>query len=111
MLTLGLSLLIGASSIAATGGACAKPDTPAVALVEPSMLPPILFAYDQHGTAKLIVTIDPSLARPTKVELVQPSGDAILDAAAVQIARETSFTPETQSCSAVGGRYFYDFEF
>jgi TonB family protein len=74
------------------------------------MLPPILLAYDQHGTAKLIVTIDPLLATPTKVELVEPSGDAIIDSAAMQVARETAFTPETASCSPVGGRYFYDFE-
>ncbi len=111
MFTLGLTLLISASTIAATGASCAQPDTPAVARVEPAMLPPILFAYDQHGTARLIVTIDPNLALPTKVELVEPSGDAILDAAAMNVARETAFTPETQSCSPVGGRYFYDFEF
>jgi len=110
MLTLGLALFISASSIAANGGACAQPDTPAVVRVEPAMLPPILLAYDQHGTAKLIVTIDPLLARPSKVELAQPSGDAIIDAAAMEVARQTAFTPETSSCSPVGGRYFYEFD-
>ncbi len=110
MLTLGLALVLNASSIAANGGACVQPDTPAIVRIEPAMLPPILLAYDQHGTAKLIVTIDPLLARPTKVELAQASGDAIIDAAALQVASETAFTPETASCSAVGGRYFYDFE-
>jgi outer membrane biosynthesis protein TonB len=110
MLTLGLALFISASSVAANGAACAQPNTPAIVQVEPAMLPPILLAYDEHGSAKLIVTIDPLLALPTKVELAQPSGDAIIDAAAVQVARETAFTPETASCSAVGGRYFYDFE-
>ena len=110
MLTLGLALFISASSVAANGGACAQPDTPAVVRVEPATLPSILLAYDQHGTAKLIVTIDPLLSLPTKVELAQPSGDAIIDAAAVQVARATAFTAETASCSPVGGRYFYDFE-
>lgn len=112
MLTLGLALYImSASTTAATGGACSQPNTPAVELVEPAMLPPILTAYEEHGTDELIVTIDPKSARPSKVELTEPSGDAILDAAAVQVARETTFTPETQSCSPVGGRYFYTFVF
>ena len=110
MLTLGLALVMTASSIAATGGACVQPQTPAVVHLQPALLPPILLAYDQHGSAKLIVTIDPTLALPVKVELAQASGDAIIDAAAMQVARETTFTPETQSCSPIGGRYFYDFE-
>ena len=112
MVTLGLALFISAaSSVGATGSACAQPETPAVVQVEPAMVPPILQAYDEHGSAKLIVTLSPNLATPTNVELVQPSGDAILDSAAMQMTRLTAFTPETQQCSPVGGRYFYDFEF
>jgi TonB family protein len=111
MITLGLALFISASSVAATGSACAQPETPAAVQVAPAMMPPLLLAYDQHGTTKLIVTLAPNLTMPTKVELVQPSGDAILDSSAMQVARETAFKPETQQCSAVGGRYFYDFEF
>ncbi|MBV8638811.1 MAG: TonB family protein [Candidatus Eremiobacteraeota bacterium] len=102
---------MSASTVAANGAACSTPDTPAVVQVEPAMLPSILTAYEEHGTDELIVTIDPNTARPTNVKLAQPSGDAILDAAAMQVARETSFTPETQSCSPVGGEYFYDFAF
>lgn len=111
MVTLGLALFISATSVAATGSACAQPQTPAAVQVEPAMVPPILMAYDQHGTARLIVTLSPNLAHPTQVELVQPSGDAILDSSAMLMARETAFTPETEQCSAVGGRYFYDFDF
>lgn len=111
MLTLGLALLMGTTTIAATGAACTTPNTPAVVRVEPAVLPAILLPYDEHGTATLIVTIDPNRARPAKVELAEPTGDAILDAAAMQVARQTAFTPETQSCSPVGGRYFYDLEF
>jgi TonB family protein len=111
MVTLGLVLLMGASTLAATNGACSKADTPALVNVAPATMPPIVLAYDQHGTAKLIVTLDPNLATPTKVELLQPSGDAILDSAAMQLARKTAFTAETQSCVAVGGRYFYDVVF
>ncbi len=111
MLTLGLALLMGTSMMAANGAACAQPDTPAIVGVQPATLPPILLAYGEHGTARLIITIDPNLARPAQVALAQPSGDAIVDAVALQVARATVFTPETQSCSPVGGRYFYDFVF
>lgn len=111
MVTLGLAIFISAASVAATGGACAQPETPAAVQFEPAMVPPILLAYDEHGEAKMIVTLAPDHATPSKVELVQPSGDAIVDSAAMQMARKTAFTPETQQCSPVGGRYFYDVEF
>lgn len=110
MVTLGLTILMGAAALAtsSSGNSCAKPDTPAVVNVQPAMVPPILLVYDGHGTSNLIVTLDPKSEMPAKVDLVQPSGDAILDSAAMQMAKKTHFTTETQSCVAVGGRYFYD---
>ncbi len=112
MVILGLTVLITAATLGASStNACAKPDTPAVVNVAPAMMPPILLAYDQHGTSKLIVTLDPQRSLPSKVEMAQASGDAILDSAAMQVAQKTTFTAETQSCTAVAGRYFYDVVF
>ena len=64
-----------------------------------------------HGVAQLIVTLKPESTVPAKVELVQSTGDMILDAAALEVARETQLAPETHACAPVGGRYFYEFQF
>jgi outer membrane biosynthesis protein TonB len=60
---------------------------------------------------QLIVTLTPGSTKPAKIELVQSTGDMILNAAAIEVARESEFTPETHACTPVGGRYFYNFEF
>ena len=106
MLSLGLSMLLANASTVANGASCTQPDTPAAVLSIPTQMPSMLLASGSHGTAQLFVTLTAESAQPAKVELVQSTGDKILDAAAIQVARETEFAPETRACSPVGGRYF-----
>ncbi len=111
MLSLGLELLLAsASTIGANGATCTQPDTAAVVRSMPNEMPAMLLASGSHGTAQLIVTLTPESTQPAKVELAQSSGDAIVDAAAIEVARETQFAPETRACAPISGRYFYQFD-
>ena len=111
MLSLGLSVLLANASTVANGAMCMQPDTPAAVRSTPEQMPAMLVASGVHGVAQLIVTLTPESSVPAKVELVQSTGDMILDAAALEVARETQFAPETHACAPVGGRYFYEFQF
>jgi TonB family protein len=103
--------LATAPLIGANGTACTQPDTPAMVSAVPMQPPAMLLATDQHGTAELIVTLKPASAQPANVELLQSTGNEILDAAAVEAARKTTFYPETRACVAIGGQYFYEFDY
>ena len=54
----------------------------------------MLLASGAHGIAQLIVTLTPESTQPANVELVQSSGDIIVDAAAIEVARQTQFAPK-----------------
>ncbi|MBV8638812.1 MAG: TonB family protein [Candidatus Eremiobacteraeota bacterium] len=110
MVSLGLGLFLASASIVGANGAtCTQPDTPAAVRSMPSETPALLQASGSHGIAQVIVTLTPQSAQPANVELVQSTGDAIVDAAAIEVARATLFVPETRDCNPVGGRYFYEF--
>ena len=100
----------GLSALLAAGASCAQPNTVPVVVKAP-MASMLLTAIEAHGEAGVIVTLPAQNANPTDVELAQSSGDSMIDAAAVEAARHTVFSPETQDCVAVAGRYFYDVVF
>jgi TonB family protein len=102
MFGFGLSVLLA-------GASCTQPETVPVVIKEP--LPSLLLAALQaHGTANVVVTLPAEVGSPTKVELAASSGDPMVDAAALQAARRTVFSPETRDCEAVAGSYFYSVE-
>ena len=111
MLSLGLSVLLANASTVASGAMCSQPDSPAAVRSTPMQMPAMLLASGVHGAAQLIVTLTPESAVPSGVELVQSTGDIIFDAAAIEVVRQTQFVAETRACVAVGGRYFYEFQF
>ncbi len=111
MISLGLSVLLATASTVANGAMCTQPDTPPAVRSMPAQMPTMLLASGTHGTAQLIVILTAENTVPANVELVQSTGDMIFDAAALEVARETQFVPETRACAPVGGRYFYEFQF
>jgi outer membrane biosynthesis protein TonB len=108
MLSFGLSVLLAANSSLAQDS-CTQPGSPPVVISEPAV-PSIVDTVDEHGTTELIVTLTPQSARPASVVLSSSSGNTVLDAVAMDLARKTTFAPETRSCAAIGGQYFYDID-
>ena len=90
--------------------ACTIPSSPAAIRSLP-LAPSIVSAIDDHGTAELIVTLTPASSAPSDVQLSRTSGNAILDAAALRMARQAQVSPETQNCAPIGGQYFVEIEY
>lgn len=62
------------------------------------------------GTAAIHVSLDPD-GRVVDAVVAQSSGNAGLDAAAVQIARGATYTPKFVDCKAVAGDYTFTVRF
>ena len=63
-----------------------------------------------NGTAAVHVTLDPQ-GRVVDTALAQSSGNAGLDATAVQMARNATYTPRYLDCKAVAGEYTFTVRF
>jgi TonB family protein len=63
-----------------------------------------------NGTAAIHVSLDPE-GRVLDAVVAQSSGNAGLDAAAMQMARAASYTPKYVDCKAVAGEYTFTVRF
>ncbi|HET9097678.1 MAG TPA: TonB family protein [Candidatus Baltobacteraceae bacterium] len=92
--------------------ACLAHDiSPAVAATPPPVdIPPEARASKVSGTAAIAVQID-AQGHPTNAAVSQSSGNAGLDAVAMQMARNATYTPALVKCKPVASNYTYTVKF
>lgn len=100
----------GPDITAPPGPSCAQPDT--AARTTTTITPDVPDSSDFSGatSAQVKVTLSDTGA-VTAVSVLQSTGDIQLDAAAERAARESSYSPETRDCQAVGGDYIFRVDF
>jgi TonB family protein len=97
---------------APTALACAQHDiTPGIAATAaPVDIPPEARASKTSGTAAIQVHID-TQGHVTDASVAQSSGNAALDAVAMQMARGTTYTPALVKCKPVAAAYTFTVKF
>jgi TonB family protein len=92
--------------------ACLQHDiSPAVsATAQPVDIPPQARASKTNGIASIQVQIDPQ-GHVTDASVSQSSGDAGLDAVAMQMAKGATYTPGLVKCKPVASAYTYKVKF
>jgi len=95
----------------APGPACSEPNAEAktVVAISPDQTASG-FATDTNATAMIKVDLDAS-GRVTGISVYASTGSLELDRAAMDAARESTYTPETRDCQAVPGSYLFKVEF
>ena len=108
--TVTLDRLVAAQTLPTLVNACASPNIPARADQVFFAMPTIAAEQGVSGTS--VVKIDLN-ARGDLVaqSLFSSSGNPLLDKAALQSARMSSYTSETRNCEYVGGTYLYTVEY
>lgn len=99
--------------IATPSGPCsghANVDPMLSATPDPADISPEARASKVSGTAQVRVSLD-AQGRVVNAAVAQSSGNAGLDAAAVQMARNASYTPKYVDCKAVAGDYTFTAKF
>lgn len=91
---------------------CLTNDTPVTIAASPPPpdIPPSARTSQTGGTARIMVTIDPS-GNVTNAAIGQTSGDAQLDQIALLMAREARYTPAMHACKPVASQYAYTVRF
>ncbi len=88
----------------------ANADPALAATPDPAGISPEARASKVSGTAAVHVSLD-AQGRVVSTTVAQSSGNAGLDAAAVQMARNASYTPKYVDCKAVAGEYTFTAKF
>lgn len=91
-------------------GGQANTDPTVASTPDAADLTPEARASKVSGTAAVHVALDAS-GRVTDATVAQSSGNAGLDAAAVQMARNATYTPRYAGCKAVAGEYTFTVKF
>lgn len=105
-----LSPLTARTQIAVSGSTCAN-SAEAARVTEPFVTyPSISQLAGREGAAKVGIELS-AAGQVTEASLVQSSGDANLDRAALESARASGYTAERYDCAAVGGRYLLNVVF
>ncbi len=101
-----------AATATASGPCAGHADTDPTVAATPDAadIPPQARASKASGTAAVRVSLDAE-ARVLQANLTVSSGNAGLDAVAVQMARGASYTPKYVGCKAVAGDYTFTVKF
>lgn len=95
-----------------SGAGCAQPNAPAVVSATPAV-PDIAAAARAarvSGVAAIDVSLDPSGA-VTDAKVTRSSGNDGLDASAVTMARNATYTPAYASCKGIASTYTFTVRF
>jgi len=105
-----LSPLTARTQIAVSGPSCSNP-AEAARVTEPFLTYPLISQLEgREGVAKVDIELS-AAGQLTEASLVQSSGDANLDRAALESARASGYAAERYDCAAVGGRYLLNVVF
>ncbi len=96
--------------IAALGSTCAVPYAPAKVKTAFLDYPTIAEEMHAEGTAKVGISLSED-GKVSRAWPIQSTGNAILDRAALDAAKDGSYDPERSQCQAVGGDYQLDVNF
>jgi bla regulator protein BlaR1 len=91
----------GAAMLAAT---CANPNVGA--LVRNAAMPQLPHGVKTSGTAEVTVTISPS-GHVTGISILRSSGNAAIDKAVINAARQSTYSPKIENCTPVVGTYVF----
>lgn len=100
------------SPVAAHPGQCVSANaSPAVeSTPEGADISAEIRAAKATGTAAIRVSLDPQ-GRVTDTTIAQSTGNAGLDSVAMTMARQATYTPQYQGCTAVAGAYTFTVRF
>lgn len=93
-----------------TPAACTRPNVPATVVhAARAVVPPMAEQQDIHGTVNVLV----SLGADSRVErtVIASTPSAILNQAALAVARASSYQTETRECRSVAADYLYRIDF
>jgi TonB family protein len=98
--------------VAAASTSCVHNTTdPTVsATADPAEIPPEVRAAKVSGTAAINVSLDPQ-GHVLDAAVSQSTGNTGLDGVAIQIARNSTYTPKYVDCKAVAGSYTFTVKF
>jgi TonB family protein len=85
-------------------------DPAPIKMAQPVLPPGFHVPGNATGTATVAVTLDDA-GKVTAVSIYKSSGNGVMDAAALEAARRSTFAPGAENCTPVGGTFAADFLF